>query len=115
MTQTEVVPSGGGWGVGGVRINDNALYFALALTSSLNILTLAQLNQHLRRRVHNLHLAQNSRSIVTDENLSVALLDHLVHAPGAEGGADGGCDGLGGDDVGHADVLALGALIEGLS
>lgn len=43
-----------------------------------------------------LHLVENGRPVVGDDNLSVSLLDHLVHAPRSEGRPDRVRERLGG-------------------
>jgi hypothetical protein len=38
--------------------------------------------------MHDIHLLEDGSAIVCDEDLSTCVLDHLVHATGAEGCAD---------------------------
>jgi len=57
--------------------------------------------------VDDLHLGEDSGTIVGNNNLSLGVLDHLIHASRAERSADDIGDSLGGDDVGGSDVLGL--------
>jgi len=75
--------------------------------TSLNVLGLGDFDEHSRGGVDDLHLLEDSGTIVGDEDLTLGGLDHFVHATGAERSPDDISDGLGGDDVGLADILRL--------
>ena len=47
----------------------------------LNILSLAQLDEHLGSWVDNSHLIQDSGAVIGDSHFSFCILDHLVHTP----------------------------------
>lgn len=64
----------------------------------LDVLGGREVDQHLRSRVHDGHALQHGVAVICDYRLALAALDHLVHAPGAEGSSDGigdSCEGPG--------------------
>ncbi len=73
--------------------------------AGLDVLRLGEADEHLGGRVLDAHLLEDGGAVVGDEDAAVLVLDHLVHAARAEGGADGVRDGLGREDVGGAHVL----------
>ena len=48
----------------------------------------AVVDYHLGGRVDHGDLLQDRGAVVRDQNLALAVLDHLVHAPGPQTGAD---------------------------
>lgn len=66
--------------------------------TGLDVLGGREVHQHLRRGMHDGHALQHGIAVVCDYRLTLAALDHLVHAPGAERGPDGigdSCEGIG--------------------
>ncbi|CBI15515.3 unnamed protein product, partial [Vitis vinifera] len=70
-----------------------------------NILRLRELHKHLCRRLEHLHLVENGGAVVGNDNLAAGGGNHLVHALGAQAGADGISHSSCRDDVGLADVI----------
>lgn len=65
---------------------------------------------HLCCRVNHIHLLENGSTIIGDVDLTIAGLNHLVHALGTKRGAHRIGDSLGGNKVARPDVLLLGAV-----
>ena len=78
--------------------------------SSLDVLRLAELDQHSRGGVNHLHLIEDRGSVVRDRDLALRVLNHLVHAAGAQTGPDGVRESFGGLDIAAPDLLGLGVL-----
>lgn len=66
--------------------NDNDASGAVA---SHDVLRARELDKHLGGGVQHLHVSEDGGSIISNDHLSLLLLDHLVHATGAQAGADG--------------------------
>merc|ERR1719336_715125 len=75
--------------------------------SSLNVLSLAQLDQHLSGRMDNSHLVQDRGAVVCDGHLALRVLDHLVHAPRSQASPDSFCKSFGRLDVALPDLFGL--------
>ncbi len=57
--------------------------------TDLFVLRLRDLHHHLRCGVLNIHLLQDRRSIVRNDDITHGIDEHLVHSLGAERGPDG--------------------------
>jgi len=75
--------------------------------TSLNILSLGDFDKHSSGGVDDLHLFEDSGTIIGDQNFTLGCLDHFIHASWSEGSSHDISDGLGGDDVGGSDVSRL--------
>mmetsp|Transcript_15081 Transcript_15081/g.31655 ORF Transcript_15081/g.31655 Transcript_15081/m.31655 type:complete len:341 (-) Transcript_15081:114-1136(-) len=83
--------------------------------SGFDVLRLGALHEHLGGGVEDVQLGQQRGAVVGDEDFAGGELEEFVHAAGAEGRADGGGDGLGGHDVGNANVLPFRTLLKRFS
>lgn len=78
------------------------------------VLGLGELDEELGGRLEDVHAVEDGGAVVGDEDFAGSGLDHLVHALGAQGGADGVGDGLCGDNVLLSDVFGAFVVDEGL-
>lgn len=69
------------------------------------VLGLGELDEHLGGGLEDLHLVEDGGAVIGDDDLVGGGGDHLVHALGAQTGANRVGDGACGHDVGVADVL----------
>merc|ERR1711963_840933 len=76
--------------------------------TSLDILRLAELDQHPGSGVDHVHLIEDGSPVVGDGHLTLGVLDHLVHAPRTQTGPDGVGQSLGRLDITLPDLLRLG-------
>ncbi|KAI3492768.1 hypothetical protein L1887_42565 [Cichorium endivia] len=82
--------------------------------AGLDVLRLRELDEHACSRVHDGHVFEDGGAVVGDDDLAVGRLDHLVHSLGAERGAHGIANGLGGGQVGPAHFVGLVCILEGV-
>jgi len=78
--------------------------------ADLGLLGLGDLDDHVRRRVLDVHLLEDGDAVVRDDDLARGVDEHLVHALRAECGADRFRDRFAGGDVHRLCVFARGAL-----
>ena len=80
--------------------------------AGLDVLRLGQLDEHLGRRMHDLHLLEDGRAVVGDGHAAIGRLDHLVHALWSETCAHGVGHRLRRNDVALAHSFRLCAVLE---
>jgi len=88
---------------------------AVVAVADLVLLGLGNFDDHLGGGVLNVHLLEDSRAVVRDDDVARIGDEHLVHATGAQCRPDGLTDGLSGGDVRTLCVLPvrpLGVLVE---
>ena len=71
---------------------------------------LGDVDEHLGGRVDDVEELHDGGAVVGDSGVALVVVDELVHAPGAEGGADGVGDDGAGVDVAHQLGLTLGCV-----
>jgi len=57
--------------------------------------------------MNDLHLFENSGTVISDEDLAFGILDHLVHTAGTKGSSDDISHSSCCDNVCHSDVFSL--------
>lgn len=72
-----------------------------------DVLRTRQLDEHFGCRMFDAHLLKDSGTIVGNQDGTVVLLDHLVHATRAKGGTNGIRDSLRSSDAAATNVLGL--------